>query len=179
MTAALDTIHAEHGNMGRLLGVLEEQIDLFERADQPDYELIKEIVDYFLTFPNLCHHPKENLILRKLQERNPQAAAQVGNLEQEHDDISAELNEFAHAVINVLMEVEVPRDAFVKLAREFIADEHRHMVHEEESFMPTARKYLLDEDWAQIEKQTARLIDPLGDTSGRARFTRIAELLPG
>ncbi len=177
MSAVLDEIHQEHKTMGRLLGVLEEQIDLFAEGRRPDYELIKEIVDYFLTVPNLCHHPKENLILQKLHQRAPEVAQSVGDLEEEHEEISRELGDFAHAVVNVLMEMEIPRDAFVKLAREFIETEHNHMVHEEEVFMPTARKHLTDEDWTEVEQHVARLSDPLRDADGRNKFSRLAERL--
>ena len=58
MPHVLDMLKREHKTISRLLTSLEGQVDLFEKAEHPDYELMKEIIDYFLTYPDLCHHPK-------------------------------------------------------------------------------------------------------------------------
>ena len=53
---AIQSLCNEHKTIRYLLDLLAQQIALFERTERPDYELIKEIVDYFLTYPELCHH---------------------------------------------------------------------------------------------------------------------------
>ena len=71
MPDVLDSILREHRTITEVLNVLEAQIDLFEQTAQPDYDLIREIIDYFLTYPDLYHHPKEDMIFRRIKKRLP------------------------------------------------------------------------------------------------------------
>jgi hypothetical protein len=54
----VDDLRIEHTSMERLLGILEKQIEVFEEGDQPDYEIIQDIILSFLDFPDQCHHPE-------------------------------------------------------------------------------------------------------------------------
>ncbi len=40
---------------------------MFERGNRLDYEVILGVINYFKDHPDSCHHPKEDLILEKLQ----------------------------------------------------------------------------------------------------------------
>ena len=166
---AIRALRNEHKTMEHLLDLLERQIALFEQTERPDYDLIKEVVDYFLTYPDLCHHPKEDFILRKLQVRDPEAAELVLNLESEHEKCSERLSKFSRAVINILMEAEIPRQAFIDIAHQFIQGERAHMLAEENQFFPVALRCLSAEDWAEIDEKIDRFRDPLR-VVGNLRF---------
>ena len=161
MPKAVDIIRAEHQSMTRLLDLLYQQIDLFEEGNQPDYELLQEIVDYFLTYPDLYHHPKEDMIFRRIKKRLPDQVEDMFDLEAEHEQISERLRVFARALANVMLEGEVPRDQFVPLAREFLDGERKHMAYEESHFLQLALDTLNDEDWKQVDAKVARISDPL------------------
>lgn len=176
MAHMLDTIRDEHLKMARLLDLLEQQVELFENGLPADYPLMNEIIEYFLTFPDLFHHPKENLILERLRQRAPDLARKVGDLEGQHSDISHELHRFAHVIANLLLEVEMPRDSFVKLARGFIERERRHMSEEEAVFFPAARAGLTEEDWDDLAIKSQATGDPLRDKA-KARFALIRDAM--
>ncbi|WP_282606410.1 hemerythrin domain-containing protein [Pelagibius sp. Alg239-R121] len=177
MTEAIQTLRSEHKTTARMLDLLERQITLFEETQQPDYDLLKEVIDYFLTYPDLYHHPKENLILEVLRRKAPEAAAPVGDIEREHAEISSRLHDFAHAVVEVLMEAEVSRDAFVKIARDFVEEQRRHMIKEEQVFFPAALKALTPVDWEAIDKKVSRFNDPLTATESELRFDSLRQML--
>jgi hemerythrin-like domain-containing protein len=172
MSRAIDTIRSEHHNMTRLLDILDHQINLFERAIQPDYDLIKEIIDYFLTFPDLYHHPKEDLIFRRIKKRAPEIAENLFDLEQEHGRVSERLHAFTRAVVNVMLEVEVPRDQFVAVAREFIEGERKHMSEEEGHFFKLAEETLDETDWDAIDRAIEQFTDPL-QKADKPRFRNV------
>ncbi len=178
MTQAIDVIRSEHRNMTRLLNLLDHQIDLFENAIQPDYELIKEIIDYFLTFPDLYHHPKEDLIYRRIKRRVPEISGDLFDLEEEHERVSERLHDFTRAVVNVMLEMEVPRESFVAVARSFIDGERKHMAEEESHFFKLARDTLTDEDWADINRAFGKFTDPLDSEQG-LRFRSVQTYLRG
>ncbi len=173
MPAAIDALRSEHRTMLHLLTMLERQVELFEETQHPDYDLIKEIIDYFLTYPDLCHHPKEDLILNRLRSRDQAAADRIGALDEEHEDLSDQLREFSHAVVNILLGLEVSRDTFVKLARDFITRERKHMANEERVFFPAALEGLTDEDWTEIDSTMDRFRDPLSAGDAGLRFGEI------
>ncbi len=175
MPAAIDAIRKEHRTMSRLLDLLETQIDLFEKTEQPDYDLMKEIIDYFLTFPDLYHHPKEDLIYRRLKKRAPDQVSEFGDLEEQHENVSDRLHTFTRAVVHVMLEAEMPRDKFVAMARDFITGERKHMEAEENVFFPAALRALNDEDWAEIDRKVSAFSDPLGGENIKARFSALSE----
>lgn len=177
MAYTIDILRKEHANMSKLLSLLEHQIGKVEQSERPDYELIKSIADYFADFPSSCHHPKEDVIYAKLRDRDPGAADAMGDLDDEHGAVAVRLDDFARAIDNVLMEVEVSRATFCKVARSFIEDERRHMLMEERYFFPVALETLSDEDWADIEDQLNRPADPLFDAIVEDRFRTLRQEL--
>jgi hemerythrin-like domain-containing protein len=156
MPAIIDSLRQDHRTFKELLQALEEEVAVFANAERPDFEILEAIVSYFEGYPDCCHHPKEDAIFRKLKERDPVAAEQVGNLEEEHGASLRNLGRFAEAVENVLAEVDMPREAFGNVAMAFIENERHHIMMEEEKFFPVALEVLKDEDWAELD---ARLTD--------------------
>lgn len=177
MPQAIQTLRSEHKTTARMLDLLDRQITLFEDAQHPDYDLLKDVIDYFLTYPDLYHHPKENLILEVLRKKDPQMAAPVGDIEKEHAEISLRLHQFAQSVVEVLMEMEISRDAFVKIARDFIDEQRQHMVKEEQVFFPAALEALSDQDWAEIDKKISHFQDPLTTKEVGPKFESLRQML--
>jgi hypothetical protein len=67
-----------------LLAVLERELAIVDRGDRPDYKVIRAIISYFELYPEMYHHPLEDLVFSKLKLRDPAAAAKVGGLTLEH-----------------------------------------------------------------------------------------------
>ncbi len=179
MAKVLQALRDEHGSMTRLLELLEMEVDKFAESQQPNYELIKEIVDYFLTYPDLCHHPKENAILRKLRERDPEAVERIGDLEAAHEEISDRLHGFSRMVVEILLEAEIPRDEFVSAARQFIENERTHMAAEEKYFFTTVESQLSKSDWSELDARLSKFEDPLLHGEGALRFRELHACLAG
>lgn len=161
MSEVMRQLREEHRHIATLLRALERQLAIFDAAEQPDYDVLAAIADYFAGFPDCCHHPKEDLVYRKLCERDPTLAGKMANVEAEHAEISALARRFREAVQNVLKEAEIPREAFHDVARRFVSDQRRHMQMEEEHLFPHAEQTLTPDDWAAIDRQAVHEVDPL------------------
>jgi hypothetical protein len=98
----IERLSREHRNIETLLAVLERELEIFDRGDRPDYEVIRAIISYFELYPELYHHPQEDLVFAKLKLRDPAAAAKVGNLTLEHQKGAERLRCVAQAVDGVL-----------------------------------------------------------------------------
>src|SRR3954451_7701336 len=117
----------EHLNIEKLLAILERELEVFDRRDRADYEVIHAVISYFEVYPEVYHHPQEDLVFAKLRARDPAAAAKVGDLAREHQKGTHLLRRVAQAVDSVLAERGILREDVDLIVRDFIAHERRHM----------------------------------------------------
>ena len=157
----IERLSREHRNIEKLLVVLEHELEIFDRGDRPDYEVIRAIVSYFEVYPEVYHHPQEDLVFAKLKMRDPAAADKVGDLAREHQKGAERLRRVAHAVDSVLADREVLRQSVDTIVRDFIDHERRHMMMEERYFFPAALQALTLQDWAEIASTLTPRNDPL------------------
>src|ERR1043166_8884417 len=126
----------EHQNIGKLLLVLERELDVFDHGGRPDYEILQTIIQYFQDYPESCHHPKEEAIFAKLKARDPAAAKCVGDLDAEHAAETRRLGSFARAVEYILADQEFLRENFHLAVHDFIEHQRDHLEKEERLLFP-------------------------------------------
>jgi hemerythrin-like domain-containing protein len=177
MPQALDLLRQEHVNIATLLRTLEWQVAEFENDMHPDYEVIRAALDYFVCFPDLCHHPKEDLVFAKLRERDPAAAERVGDPRRSHQQLAVRTREFAAAMRAVLGEAEVSREAVTRWAHGFIDQQREHMKTEEAGFFPAAERILTGQDWSDLTALMSRDDDPLFGAQVGARFEALRKTI--
>jgi hemerythrin-like domain-containing protein len=161
MSDVIAQLREEHRNIAKVLGALEHQLAIFDKGEQPDYDVLAAIADYFVGFPDRCHHPKEDLVYAKMRGRDAILAGAMTALDAEHDKISTLARRFQEAVRNVMQEVEVSRSAFDEVARHFLEEQRHHMRMEEEHFFPLALQVLTADDWKEIETAISEEQDPV------------------
>ncbi len=166
----IEFLRREHRNIEKLLAVLERELSIFDRAEQPDYEIIWAVISYFQVYPDVYHHPQEDAVFQKLKTRDPVAAAKVGDLAAEHKEGAQRLRRVAQVLENVLKDQEVLRQTVAAIVRDFIVQERRHMAMEEREFFPSAEKALLAQDWAEIARGLTDRKDPLFRDSVDTKF---------
>ncbi len=177
MASIIDGLRSEHVRMARLLDILAREIAAFEDGRLPDYDLVADILAYALSYPDLVHHPTEELVLKRLLARAPEVASEIGDLSTEHERLAALTRRFSAAMQNVLQDHTLPRDWFVDVAKDYLGFSRRHMQMEEVVFFPAALRHLQEEDWGAIEDGASRRADALngGDTEETERFRRLLE----
>src|SRR4030095_13006132 len=150
MVDIIQGLRQEHRNIESLLRVLERELSVFDRGERPDYEVVLAVIDYFKDYPDSCHHPKEDMIVEKLEARDPVAAATIGDLEAEHQEGATRLRLVAQAVERVLSDQDLVRENVANIIRNFINNERQHMAMEERVVFPAALNALRPQDWADI-----------------------------
>jgi hemerythrin-like domain-containing protein len=166
----IELLTREHRNIERLLAVLEHELDIFDRADRPDYEVIRAVIAYFEVYTEMYHHPQEDRVFAKLKIRDPAAAAKVGDLGREHQKGAERLRRVAKAVDGVLADREFLRQDVDTIVRDFLEHERRHIVMEDRDFFPAALKALRPSDWAEIASALSPHKDPLFSDATETRF---------
>lgn len=157
----IEQLQLDHRNMTRLLGLLQSELEASRAGDTLDFDLLGSVMEYTLHYPDLCHHPKEDLVFRRMLLRDPTAGARVGDLLKEHAHLAELTRQFAAALHNREHDVEMPRAWFDKLLETYITAGRRHIAEEEHSFFPLAMVTLSDSDWDEIDAVTTAKPDPL------------------
>jgi len=163
--------------MARILDLLEGQTDRMRQGLEPNYELLIEIAEYFRSFPDLYHHPKEELIIDYLLIRQAPGAAELQRLTLEHEEGSNELSRFCRTLIYLLMEPERGRADFLEASQVFLEQERRHVTWEDERFFEIAEAGLAKADWTEIEVKIARLRYAVFEREALSRFTLLGKAL--
>jgi hemerythrin-like domain-containing protein len=166
----MERLCREHRNIEMLLAVLERELEIFDRAGRPDYEVIRAIISYFELYPEIYHHPQEDVVFAKLKIRDPAAAAKVGNLALEHQKGAERLRRVAQAVDSVLADREILRQNVDNIVRDFIEHERRHIMMEDRDFFPAALKALEPQDWTEIASALTGHEDPLFSEAAEETF---------
>jgi len=171
----IERLSREHRNIEKLLAVLEREIEIFDRGDRPDYEIIRGIIYYFDLYPELYHHPQEELVFAKLKLRDAAAATKVGNLTLEHQKGAARLLRVGQAVDAVLADREIARQNVNNIVRDFIESERRHIMMEDRDFFPAALKALEPQDWTEIASASTDPEEPLFSEAAEETFSALLE----
>jgi hemerythrin-like domain-containing protein len=173
MSYVIEILRQEHCNIEKLLRVLERELNVFDRGERPDYELVLAVIDYFRDYPDTCHHPKEDMIIEKLRVRDAGAVAIIGDLEAEHQEGARRLRRVGQMVEAVLNDQDLLRQTVSEIVRDFIARERQHMDMEERLVFPAALKALRSADWAEIALKLADRHDPLSQPNFEGKFNAV------
>ncbi len=176
MTALLRRLEREHDAMRDMLVLLEREVERFRRGGRPDFAMMRDIVDYCRAFPDLVHHPIEDLLYEGLKARDASAEEAIGDLEGEHVRL-AELTTSLHETLEALVgDVEVPRDSALALAGRFVELYRAHMSLEDRQFFPRLDASFAAADWRALEAEiTARF--PAAPDSTARRWGRLREII--
>ncbi|MCK1520966.1 hemerythrin domain-containing protein [Bradyrhizobium sp. 17] len=171
----IERLSQEHRNIEKLLTVLERELQIFDRGDRPDYEVIGAVISYFELYPEVYHHPQEDPVFAKLKIRDPGAAAKVGDLALEHQRGAERLRRVAHAVDGVLADRELLRQDVHAIIHDFIEHERRHIMMEDRDFFPAALKALEPQDWTEVASAMTNPEDPLFSEAAEETFDALRE----
>ena len=177
MSRLVEILLEEHRNIEKLLHVLEQELDVFDRTESPDYEILRTIVEYFQDYPESYHHPKEDIVFEKLKLRDPSAVTRIGDVEAEHQLETQRLRRFAQAINDILTGREYPRQGFHNVVRDFIDHQRQHMHKEEQLLYPAVIKGLRAEDWVEIDARLNNKKDPLFDRVAEKKFDALRQTI--
>ncbi|NNF51339.1 MAG: hypothetical protein HKN59_02765 [Gammaproteobacteria bacterium] len=153
MSDVLDKLTADHVHIARLLALFEEQVRIIHAGENPDASLLQDIMGFMTHYPDLIHHPLEDLVFEHVINHDKDARKSLQVLLNEHEEISRVGHELKVYVDSLETEALVRRDILDKLASDYLKTLRRHMRHEEEHAFPLARKLLDASEWDMIRAE--------------------------
>lgn len=161
MSKLIDKWVREHRNFEKLLEIVERQLESFHRNERPDYELVLDIIYYMTHYPDQFHHPVEDILFKRVAERERAAGNAVEELFRQHCVIAESGKALQERLDAVVTGVMLPRAQVEQPARKYVEYFRNHMRNEEIVLFPLAQRLLNDADWAIIDAQTPKRPDPL------------------
>jgi len=144
--------HAEHVYFRRLLDLLEQQLDLFHAAEQPNYELMLDVIYYLRHFSDELHHPSEDVAFACLAHRRPGMALPLARLLQEHRVIAHTGERLERRLQQAAGGAFVGRAGIEALAATYLVYYRSHIAREEKDVLPEAARTLSAEDWQAVRQ---------------------------
>lgn len=167
MTVLLKELQREHREMSRVLDVIQLQIDTVRSARAGDYGLLRDAVYYMTQCPDLFHHVKEDLVYRRLRQRDRRARALVREMLEQHDRLRGIGLAFLDVVEDMAAESLVERSVLGAKGQLYVDVQRQHIQREETQVFPMLQNTLTNEDWREL----AELL-PLSGAPGLHQATR-------
>ncbi len=181
--AAIGLLKDEHLAIAAVLYNLRTAVRRVRDGGQPDFRLLRALLDYIVAFPERLHHPKEDRYLfTALAARHPQAVPLIAALEAEHAEGAALIAALVDALVSYAAAGAVSFDNFARAVETYVEFHWRHMAKEEDVLLPLAQRHLTADDWARIASEFRENDHPPSGVKPRDEadllFRRILDLAP-
>lgn len=161
MSAILDKLHKDHKNFSRLLVFLEKQLGLLENCESSDIPTMVEAIEYMKNYPDLIHHPLENIVFKYYLDNYDNVNTDILELLHEHDEMPELTNKLLEMLESILADVPQERKALCSSLNAYITVQKEHMNSEEANIYPLLNASLNEKDWDNINSELADVEDPL------------------
>lgn len=176
----IQQLRTDHVNMARLLDLIEEQLELLQTEAVPDYVLMMDIMQYMTNYPDLFHHPREDVLFQRVTERDKGARPLVIDLIRDHGVLEHQGKTIFDLLHTIVHEHPVARGTLETKAREYISALRAHMGAEEAGVFPVAMEALREEDWKEVGNVMGNREDPLfGGNIAEAEYSALYEYISG
>lgn len=150
----------EHVRFGRLLDLLEAELNRFHVGMRPDYAVMLDVMRYMTSYADASHHPREDMAFLMAAERDVRVRRSVQDLVDEHVDITKSGDDLVELLEAVLEDALIARREVEEPGRDYLRALRAHMRREERLF-PAVTRTLAAADWAAIERAIPEKPDPL------------------
>lgn len=175
MSDLISKIHQDHINMARILKLISSEIDALVAEEPRDLEVLDDAMRYMINYADKLHHPKEDIMFRRLQEAAPETRELVDEIFNEHQDITTKGSEFHELVLAVEYGDFVLRKDIIAKGKDYVQTLYSHMRKEEENLLRTAQKLTESGGELDLGVEAGELIDPLFGEEIRKEYQNLYE----
>ncbi len=173
----LTELRQDHKNMGLMLNLLEQESNRLYVGDDPDFELLHDIMHYMTVYPDAVHHPKENRIYAELKAVRPDLSSGFDRITVDHRQIARLSVRLRNDVASVNAGGVVRRKSVVADMLRYVNTLRGHMQWEELDLFRRVEE-MIAEGHELIEAATIlQTSDPVFGKQVEAKFSRLYESL--
>lgn len=175
MTNVVMLLQADHRNMSKLLDLVQRQAANMAQHGPVNYALLERVFAYLSSYPDQCHHPKEDLLYRKLQRRHPDMTGSLRDLVEEHEKLAQSTSNLMRAMVESRRDPPAPNERLADQLMAYLDLYRRHMLMEDLHFFPAALQFLSRDDFEEIDFTLFDKPDPLFDTESEDRYAELRD----
>jgi hemerythrin-like domain-containing protein len=178
MSTVIESLHADHLRLTRVVRLLDEQANLRTGATAPNIALLVDALCYLTRFPDVTHHTLEDRIVERLLEKKALSIELGREIEAQHLTLIQEGRDLLRDLEAATRGENMSQD-LVDIRVRLYAERLRHnMVIEELTLFPAAKNGLDDEDWRMIKDFGPwAQSDPLFDGEVDERFAQLYRVI--
>ncbi len=173
MKHLIESLHEDHRNLSTLLRLLETNLLALQSDNDPDYPLMVDIVEYVYSYPDVFHHPREDLLYQTAMERDSSVREEIEPVLQQH----AELKKCTYSLLDslnaVLNDTLVDKARLEETIHDFIDLQRAHILLEESKIYPHVERLLTSDDINRLDKLYPPATDPLFGEQVEERFRQL------
>ena len=177
MHAIMTRLTLDHRRLAQLLDLFDHLLDRFHEGQEPDYELMSEMLEYMDSYQDTIHHPTEDLIFRRALDKGVQRRDVFDVLRHQHDRLPQLHKRFRQSLEGIVHEAVLPREEVEAQGRELVGTLREHMTMEDREAFPIALERLDQADWEAVEALAPSADDPLFGVPDPQRFRSLFQRL--
>ncbi len=159
--------------MALVLEVLDNIAVAARSGEDPDFELVEEIMHYMTVYPDAVHHPKEDLLYGELIKRTPEFTTELASIPREHHEIALLGRQLRDDAAASLAGAAVRRKNFLDDTSSYVQLLRKHMQWEEEDLFKRVDDTLGENAIPTNIEDYQNIRDPLLELEVESGFRRM------
>lgn len=163
--------------MTQVLNVLERVGKTARAGEDPDFELVDEIMRYMTVYPDAVHHPKEDIVYGELKSNRPDLADGLEEIPKDHQEIAALGMKLRDDVEAIIAGAAVLRVQLVDDVNEYVVRLRKHMQWEEDDLFLRIDEMIGDQSVPIDVEAYQHIKDPVFELEVESAFRRLMDSL--
>jgi hemerythrin-like domain-containing protein len=169
---AIASWHTEHAYFGRLLDLLQREVECLRRGKRAHCAVMLDIVEYLQVYGDRYHHAREDAAFSFLAFRRPDLEPALERLRDDHVVIERLGERLVDDLDDTVEGLAVSREDLTALAMTYLRVYREHIA-EEEGRIVDAASVLTAEDWGSIGEAVPKAFDALFGVPPEQRYREL------
>jgi hemerythrin-like domain-containing protein len=155
--------------------LLEQQSNRIYEGEEPDFELIHDVMQYMTIYPDAVHHPKEDRLYAELKTVRPDLSAGFDRITVDHRTIAEEGMRLRDDIASIDSGSFIRRKKVVADALRYVNDLRSHMQWEELDLFRRCEEMAREGHEIVVDTGFVDKADPLFGDEAEGRFRHLLD----
>lgn len=148
----LNQLRRDHANMARMLHVLQLKYKTLAQGERPNFQLMREVVDYILSYMDGFAAPLERICVERLQDKTSEQLPLMAQMANDYRQLKPCLVQLSNDIDMILMDNILPMDRFADDLKSYLDAHRSYLRHEREGLFPLIDQYFSPEDMEELRE---------------------------
>ncbi len=173
-TKVMRRLHDEHTYIGKLRQSMADEVNKLKGKGAVDLVVLRDMMRYLMEYPDVHHHPLEDMVFEKLIAYDGAVRSDVLELLAEHKDLARESQYLYHKLDAIVHGKEKVKKSLLRASLvDFLDLYGEHVRREETIVFPAAEAKLSAAEWRDVAKHLPDVDDPVFGEGNLEKFARL------